>query len=96
MKISQNRRNGDVTGTKMLKNRRINVAESHLRIKMSQERCRTISRIEVLIDCIDLGLVRPRFYAVPDKKALFDTVLKCRSDFIICKGDKFVFKYLRC
>ena len=28
----------------------------------------------VLIDCIDLGLVRPRFYTVPDMKTLFDTV----------------------
>ena len=28
----------------------------------------------VLIDCIDLGLIRPRFYSVPDMKALFDTV----------------------
>ena len=28
----------------------------------------------VLIDCIDLGLVRPRFYSVPDMKTLFDTV----------------------
>ena len=28
----------------------------------------------VLIDCIDLGLIRPRFYTVPDMKALFDTV----------------------
>ena len=28
----------------------------------------------VLIDCIDLGLIRPRFYTVPDMKTLFDTV----------------------
>ena len=28
----------------------------------------------VLIDCIDLGLIRPRFYTVPDMKALFDSV----------------------
>ena len=28
----------------------------------------------VLIDCIDLGLIRPRFYTVPDMKSLFDTV----------------------
>ena len=28
----------------------------------------------VLIDCIDLGLVRPRFYTVQDMKTLFDTV----------------------
>ena len=28
----------------------------------------------VLIDCIDLGLIRPRFYIVPDMKALFDTI----------------------
>ena len=28
----------------------------------------------VLIDCIDLGLIRPRFYNVPDVKTLFDTV----------------------
>ena len=28
----------------------------------------------VLIDCIDLGLVRPRFYTVPDMKTLFETV----------------------
>ena len=28
----------------------------------------------VLIDCIDLGLIRPRFYTVPDLKSLFDTV----------------------
>ena len=28
----------------------------------------------ILIDCIDLGLIRPRFYTVPDMKALFDTV----------------------
>ena len=28
----------------------------------------------VLIDCIDLGLIRPRFYTVPDIKTLFDTI----------------------
>ena len=28
----------------------------------------------VLIDCIDLGLIRPRLYTVPDLKTLFDTV----------------------
>ena len=28
----------------------------------------------VLIDCIDLGFTRPRFYTVPDLKTLFDTV----------------------
>ena len=28
----------------------------------------------VLIDCIDLGLIRPRFYTVPDMKTLFDTI----------------------
>ena len=28
----------------------------------------------VLIDCIDLGHIRPRFYTVPDMKTLFDTV----------------------
>ena len=28
----------------------------------------------VLIDCIDLDLIRPRFYTVPDMKTLFDTV----------------------
>ena len=28
----------------------------------------------VLIDCIDLGLIRPCFYSVPDMKALFDNV----------------------
>ena len=28
----------------------------------------------VLIDCIDLGLIRPRFYTVPNMKTLFDTV----------------------
>ena len=28
----------------------------------------------VLIGCIDLGLIRPRFYTVPDMKTLFDTV----------------------
>ena len=28
----------------------------------------------VLIDCIDLGLIRPRFYNVPDMKTLFDTI----------------------
>ena len=28
----------------------------------------------VLIDCIDLGLIRPRFYTVQDMKTLFDTV----------------------
>ena len=28
----------------------------------------------VLIDCIDLGLIRPRFYTVLDLKTLFDTV----------------------
>ena len=28
----------------------------------------------VLIDCIDLGFIRPRFYTVPDLKTLFDTV----------------------
>ena len=28
----------------------------------------------VLIDCIDLGLIRPRFFCVSDMKTLFDTV----------------------
>ena len=28
----------------------------------------------VLIDCIDLDLIRPRFYNVPDMKTLFDTI----------------------
>ena len=28
----------------------------------------------VLIDCIDLGLIRPRFYTAPDMKTLFDTI----------------------
>ena len=28
----------------------------------------------VLIDCIDLGLIRLRFYTVPDMKTLFDTI----------------------
>ena len=28
----------------------------------------------VLLDCIDLGLIRPRFYNVPDMKTLFDTI----------------------
>ena len=28
----------------------------------------------VLINCIDSWLIRPRFYSVPDMKALFDTV----------------------
>ena len=28
----------------------------------------------VLIDCINLGLIRPRFYSVSDMKTLFDTV----------------------
>ena len=28
----------------------------------------------VLIDCIDIGLIRPRFHSVPDMKSLFDTV----------------------
>ena len=28
----------------------------------------------VLIDCIDLGLIRPRFYTFPDMKTLFETV----------------------
>ena len=28
----------------------------------------------VLIDCIDLALIRPRFYTVPDMKTLFDTI----------------------
>ena len=28
----------------------------------------------VLIDCIDLGLIRPHYYSVPDMKALFDSV----------------------
>ena len=28
----------------------------------------------VLIDCTDLGLIRPRFYSVPDMKTLFDTI----------------------
>ena len=32
------------------------------------------SVIHVLIDCIDLGLIRPRFYNVPDMKTLFDTI----------------------
>ena len=34
----------------------------------------TYSVRHVLIDCIDLGLIRPRFYTVPDIKTLFDTV----------------------
>ena len=28
----------------------------------------------VLIDCIDLGLIRSRFYSVPDMKTLFGSV----------------------
>ena len=32
------------------------------------------SVIHVLIDCIDLGLIRPRLYTVPNMNALFDTV----------------------
>ena len=27
-----------------------------------------------VIDCIDLGLIRSRFYTVPDMKTLFDTI----------------------
>ena len=37
--------------------------------------CREIYSVRhVLIDCIDLGLIRPRFITVPDMKTLFDTV----------------------
>ena len=37
--------------------------------------CQEICSVtHVLIDCIDLGLVRPRFYTVPGMKVLFDTV----------------------
>ena len=36
--------------------------------------CQIYSVRHVLIDCIDLGLIRPRFYTVPDMKTLFDTV----------------------
>ena len=37
--------------------------------------CQEIYSIrDVLIDCIDLGLIWPRFYSVPDMKSLFDTV----------------------
>ena len=36
--------------------------------------CQIYSVRHVLIDCIDLGLIRPRFYSVPDMKTLFDTV----------------------
>ena len=34
----------------------------------------SLSKYIVLIDCIDLGLIRPRFYNVPDMNTLFDTV----------------------
>ena len=47
----------------------------------------------VLIDCISLGLIRPRFYSVPDMKALYDSV---RVDRILSfVKDKFVCKDLR-
>ena len=36
--------------------------------------CQIYSVSHVLIDCIDLGFIRPRFYSVPDMKTLFDTV----------------------
>ena len=28
-----------------------------------------------LINCVDLGLIRPRFYTVPDMKTLFDIII---------------------
>ena len=49
----------------------------------------------VLIDCVDLRLIRQRFHSVPDMKVLFDS-FKCRQNFIICEGDKFIFQDLRC
>ena len=36
--------------------------------------CQIYSVRHVLIDCIDIGLIRPRFYSVPDMKTLFHTV----------------------
>ena len=37
--------------------------------------CQVIYSVRhVLIDCIDLRLIRPRFYNVPDMKTLFDTI----------------------
>ena len=33
-----------------------------------------ISVRHVLIDCIDLGLITPLYYSVPDMKASFDSV----------------------
>ena len=32
------------------------------------------ARISTLSDCMDFGLLRPRFYTVPDMETLFDTV----------------------
>ena len=43
----------------------------------------------VLIDCIDLGLIRPRFYTVPDMKTFFDTVSVDRILSFVKKIDLF-------
>ena len=43
-------------------------------IKDEHSYCTIYSVRHVLIDCIDLGLIRPRFYTVPDMKTLFDTI----------------------
>ena len=39
----------------------------------------------VLIDCIDLGLIRPRFYSVPDMKTLFRFQSSDLSDRLPCE-----------
>ena len=44
----------------------------------------------VLIDCIDLGLIRPRFYTVPDMKTLFDTVSVDRILSFVKEVDLFI------
>ena len=43
----------------------------------------------ILIDCIDLGLIGPRFYTFPDLETLFDTVSVDRI-FIFCEGSELI------
>ena len=60
--------------------RKEEVVLSRLRILRQEDppectACQEIYSVRhVLIDCIDLGLIRPRFYTVPDMKTLFDTI----------------------
>ena len=52
-------------------------SHSHILRKEDPPECTACQEIysvrHVLIDCIDLGIIRPRFYSVPDLKTLFES-----------------------